>query len=446
ARVLISAKMDKDALILWQYVYENVPNWIEITVKDDCNDEVKPSSCSEGDKLNITLKCIAFENNRYIFTLEGWNVFLHNDDLVSITNKVNILGLKHGFETLGYSVEPWNHAPEKIEPNETVRTSINLQSYVKFYSSEFMPASDIAPWVLYKMPEAEDNFFKKWLQVSCNMLCRTLVNELLADEKKSICLTGKPPKKLIYGDPDILLSDYSVLQTVINWIFIEGNEIELKHTFFTSELAREWPEYLSFCEGLPKKLPMAFESAKLLYKAHIRASSRETIKSLSDLRKTLAEDTQKIISQSKDITSALWKDLALVISLFAIKYALDASKINITNNIFPYMFFALSIYIFISQVTTLFINKNYFKILDNTRLVWRDKLYGFLDDTDYENLAVTPLREAYKAYQIIATFVVILTLLISFIMIILGFSMLDEHATNAITSWLSSHLINSYCS
>ncbi|EPY5982836.1 hypothetical protein ACXFC5_005732, partial [Escherichia coli] len=60
--------------------------------------------------------------------------------------------------------------------------------------------------------------------------------------------------------------------------------------------------------------------------------------------------------------------------------------------------------------------------------------------------AVTPLREAYKAYQIIATFVVILTLLISFIMIILGFSMLDEHATNAITSWLSSHLINSYCS
>lgn len=114
ARVLISAKMDKDALILWQYVYENVPNWIEITVKDDCNDEVKPSSCSEGDKLNITLKCIAFENNRYIFTLEGWNVFLHNDDLVSITNKVNILGLKHGFETLGYSVEPWNHAPEKL--------------------------------------------------------------------------------------------------------------------------------------------------------------------------------------------------------------------------------------------------------------------------------------------------------------------------------------------
>lgn len=103
----------------------------------------------------------------------------------------------------------------------------------------------------------------------------------------------KATKKLIYGDPDILLSDYSVLQTVINWIFIEGNEIELKHTFFTSELAREWPEYVSFCEGLPKKLPMAFESAKLLYKAHIRASSRETIKSLSDLRKTLAEDTQK---------------------------------------------------------------------------------------------------------------------------------------------------------
>lgn len=446
ARVLISAKMDKDALILWQYVYENVPEWIQITVKDDCDDSVKPSSCSEGDKLEITLKCIAFDNNRYIFTLEGWNVFLHNDALVSITSKVNILGLKHSFETLGYSVVPWDHIPEKIESSESERSPINSQSYVKFYSSEFIPASDIAPWIVCKMPESEDVFFNKWLQISCSILCRTLVNELLADENKSICLTGKPPKKLIFGDSDVLIADYSVLKTVINWIFIEGNEIELKHTFLTSELAREWPENISFCEGLPKKLPLAYESAKLLYKAHIRSSSKETIKSLSDLRKTLAEDTQKIISQSKDITSSLWKDLALVISLFAVKYALDASKVTISNNLFPYIFFALSIYILISQLTTLFINNNYFKILDDTRIAWREKLYGFLDDTDYENLAVTPLREAYKAYRIIAAFVIVLTFVISFLMIVLGFSMLNEQATNAIISWINTHLINNFCS
>lgn len=444
ARVLISAKMDEDALTLWQYVYDHAPDWIEITVKDDCADEIIPSSCNSGDKLDITLKCNAYDYTRYIFTLEGWNVFLHDDALVSVTNQVNILGLKSGFETQGYEIRPWTSIPAKIEHLNETRNPINAQSYIKFYSSEFMPTSDIASWILGKKPVAEDVFFKKWLQVSCTMLSRTLVNELLADEQKSICLTGKPPKKLLFGDPD-LISDYSVLQVVINWIFIEGNEVELKHTFLTSELAREWPENISFCEGLLKKLPMAYESAKLLYKAHIRSSSKETIKSLSDLRKTLAEDTQKIISQSKDITSSLWKDLALVISLFAIKYALDASKVTISNNIFPYMFFALSLYIFISQATTLFINNNYFKILDDTRIAWRDKLYGFLDDTDYENLAVTPLRKAYRSYRIIAVLVVILTFVISFAMIVLGFSMLDEHATNAIISWINTHIDN-YCS
>ncbi len=40
ARVLISAKMDEDALTLWQYVYDHAPDWIEITVKDDCADEI----------------------------------------------------------------------------------------------------------------------------------------------------------------------------------------------------------------------------------------------------------------------------------------------------------------------------------------------------------------------------------------------------------------------
>jgi hypothetical protein len=58
----------------------------------------------------------------------------------------------------------------------------------------------------------------------------------------------------------------------------------------------------------------ALESARLLYKAHIRAGGKDTLKSLGDLRKSLTEDTQKILQQSRDLSSALWKDMALVIS------------------------------------------------------------------------------------------------------------------------------------
>lgn len=53
-------------------------------------------------------------------------------------------------------------------------------------------------------------------------------------------------KKLPFGNPDVLAPSHTVIQDVNKWIFIEGQEIELKHTFLTCELAREWPENISF--------------------------------------------------------------------------------------------------------------------------------------------------------------------------------------------------------
>lgn len=445
ARILISARMDSCTLALWQDVYINKPDWLTISFKDDCDDDTEPSSCTPGNKLTIDIKCTSFENNRYIFTIEGWNVFLHDDSIVSSTHKVNILGLESSFETFSFLVEPWISEPIVLDAPTSEEKVINTQTYIKFYSNGFMPSSNIYPWILKNHPRAENPFYKKWLDVSCNMLARCLVNELLQNGDKFVCLSGKPPKKLPFGNPDILAPLHTVIQDVNKWIFIEGQEIELKHTFLTCELAREWPENISFCDGLPKKLSLAFESAKLLYKAHIRTSSKETIKSLSDLRKTLTEDTQKIVTQSKDMASALWKDLALVISVVAIKYTLDASKIPTGDKLFPYIFFALAAYIFISQITTIYINNRFFKILNDHRLIWRKKLYSFLDDEDYKKLAIKPISDAYKAYRLISTLVFLITITTSLSMTYLGISLLGKNIPSLVLKWVDAILNRHFC-
>lgn len=445
ARILISARMDSCTLALWQDVYTNKPDWLTISFKDDCDDDTEPSSCTPGNKLTIDIKCTSFENNRYIFTIEGWNVLLHDDSIVGTTHKVNILGLESGFETLSFLVEPWVSEPVALEAPTSKDKFINTQTYIKFYSNGFMPSSNIHSWILKKYPLTENQFYNKWLDVSCNMLTRCLANELLLNGEKFVCLTGKPPKKILFGNPDVLTSLHTVIQDVNKWIFTEGQEIELKHTFLTCELAREWPENISFCDGLPRKLSLAYESAKLLYKAHIRTSSKETIKSLSDLRKTLTEDTQKIVAQSKDMTSALWKDLALVISIVAIKYTLDASKIPTGNKLFPYIFFALAAYIFISQITTIYINNSFFKILNDHRLTWREKLYGFLDDEDYNKLAVKPISDAYKAYKLISIFVIFVTIITSLSMTYLGLSLLGENIASLVLKGIDGLFNKHFC-
>ncbi|CAD5358390.1 protein of unknown function [Enterobacter cancerogenus] len=161
-------------------------------------------------------------------------------------------------------------------------------------------------------------------------------------------MSGKPPLKFPFGEELAALPAFDVIQEKEKRIFLEGNETELKHTFLSSELTREWPGGATFCEGIVYRLPPPLESAKLLYKAHIRAGGKAPLISLGDLRKSLTENTKKILQQSRDLYSALWKDMGLVISTLVLRYILEAFKAIGPQKVYALAFCALALYIAIS--------------------------------------------------------------------------------------------------
>lgn len=427
--LFISAKMDAETLSLWQEVFVNIPEWMSFEFKDDCNDIIKPAAGNPGETFKIDISSQSYKSSRFIFTIEGWKSFLYDDVLISTTQQINLLGLKTSFSTLGFIALPWENKPTPLQQELLKENPPNAKTLVRFLSNDFLPPSNLYPWILKGENEAKDAYFIKWKNISCIALAKCIANELYNSGERYILLSGKPPRKIKFGVFEDEEKSFNILQSVASWIFIEGQESELKHTFLTSELAREWPDTLNFCSAIHKKLPLAYESAKLLYKAHIRSSSKETIKSLSDLRKNLTEDTQKIVQQTRDLTSSLWKDLALTISTIVIKYALDFSKAGSDSKLFSYVFFAVSIYVFISQAVSLFINHKYSSILDSSRAIWREKLYGFLDDDDYNKLASDPIQKASKAYLTIAIITTIISFGMSVLLFYLGLSTLHPIET-----------------
>lgn len=422
--LFISAKMDSLTLDLWQEVVDNAPEWLRLEFKDDSDDVINPNKGKPNSIFKIDIKTVSFKYNTFIFTIEGWNSFLHNDSLISSARQINLLGLKTPFSTLGFFALPWENAPNILQHEISKDIPPNAKTLVRFLSNDFFPPSNVNPWILKGENNSTDSYFMKWKEISCLALAKCLANELYNNGGRCISLYGKPPRKIIFGFFEDVEESFKILQPVANWIFIEGNESELKHTFLTSELAREWPETLKFCNGINKKLPIAYESAKLLYKAHIRSGSKETIKNLSDLRKTLSDDTQKIVQQSKELASSLWKDLALAISTIVIKYAIDSSKGENDSKLFSYVFLVVSLYVFISQFISLFINRKYFVILESNRSVWREKLYGFLEDDDYSKLAYEPISEASKTYKKVSFITTIISLSLSGMLLYLGLSQL----------------------
>ncbi|HDL6674288.1 TPA: hypothetical protein PXJ49_003244 [Yersinia enterocolitica] len=426
AKLFVSGVMDNLALNKWSEVYNFQNELVNFKFIDDYNDEIPPSQAKPGEVNKTT---IIFKNNNtspYIITIEGWRQFLLSNVNTSKISSVNLAFISEGFETLGYKVSKWtkwfDHSGSNITPPILNKKNTPARSIVKYYSPEFMPPEDLSSWILNSPKPINNVAFDTWLNISCREVLKCLPNELFVAEKKMVGLSGKPPKKIEFGEYLTCREEFKNIQKAARWVYFEGEEVELKHTFLSNELAREWPEGTKFCSGIKVRLSPALESARLLYKAHIRSSSKETLKALGDLRKSLADDMQKIVQQSKELTSSLWRDVALVISTMVIKYTLDASKVPNSSKVYAVVFFAIAIYILLSHFTSLFINSNFIKIVEENRLSWRKKLYAYLDDNDYNELATTPVERAYNAYKLVKNISTTLIVSLSIILIYLGLS------------------------
>ncbi len=153
------------------------------------------------------------------------------------------------------------------------------------------PPATIEPWIIEGDLDRSDVAFLAWRDAAALAIARSLVSEVYqADGKAQVVLAGKPTRRIAFGDLTIEAAGFSMLQQAARWIFVEGPDAELRHTFLVHELARAWEGEEDFGSGLVKRLRQALESASLAYRAHVQDGSRETIKSLADMRKTLAEE------------------------------------------------------------------------------------------------------------------------------------------------------------
>ena len=418
-KLFISGTMDKDPLQLWGEVIDADAENLRITFVDEIRDDIHPAQGVPGQKHFITIISDEIPGILRLFTKEGWRTFLLQDPKLRQYHRICALFVNESFETQQWKVVPWKQMqPEESETDVPVRTVSVTKSIIRCFSTDFLPPDTIAPWILISGDKMTDEPMKLWASLACRELLKCFVNELFSAEIKKVGLSGKPPRKIPFGEEYAALPTFDIIQETAKWIFLEGNEAELKHTFLSTELAREWPDGVTFCEGIVYRLPPALESARLLYKAHIRTGGKDTLKSLGDLRKSLAEETQKILQQSRDLSSALWKDMTLVISTLVLRYSLDSAKANDQQKVFALAFCAVALYIAISYGMSFSINRHALSLLEKSRATWRTKLYGFLDEQDYQELAGLPVNAAMRSYRRVeritsAIMLILVTLLLS---------------------------------
>ena len=180
----------------------------------------------------------------------------------------------------------------------------------------------------------------------------------------------------------------------MNWVFLSGQDAEVRQLIFAVELARAGRAGLA----IPAHLRQALDFAKTTYEAHIQSASRETLKALADLRKNVVEETQKITQRAQDLTSGLWRDIAVSSAPFVVKVLSDANKAA-NSGITSSLYFAAAVFIIISFALQTRINGSYLENQKSARVRWFDTLYNHISAAERQRISDIPIEAAENSYE-----------------------------------------------
>ncbi|GBQ30282.1 hypothetical protein HLH34_18675 [Gluconacetobacter azotocaptans] len=243
--------------------------------------------------------------------------------------------------------------------------------------------------------------FKAWRAAALPQLLLCLVDEVWKqDDEIRVTLTGPRKRKLRAALEMINPNrDFKLVTEVADWVFNSGRDAETRHTLFVYELAREWPGDEPFSNSFADRAPGALEAAKAAFRMHVRDASKETLKSLQELRKTLADDVTRVVGQTRELTGNLWRDLLVVAAAVLGRFTLLATPGKDEAGLADALLYGLAIYLAFSLGMVIFANAQFMALFRKMQSKWQTKLYGFVDPEDFKLLAAEPLTEAENIYK-----------------------------------------------
>ena len=305
-----------------------------------------------------------------------------------------LLGLKQAFisrarvycgwdDALMFEVAPATKAPRLlVKESATVRT---------------VP-DDVRHWLLAEgQGLVEDNSYQQiWATHAFNVLSRCVANEI---DSTGNTLTFKGPPKLNLtfaqsfeaGESESVgLEDFQVIQEAAGWVFDNAREAEVKHILLSAEIARSGRSDGEVAEYFREHLAAALECAKIAYQMAVSEITKDTLKSLGDLRKAVTEEASKATDATRQAVAAIATALTVGLGLIAAR---------LTVQINPYLITVVMIVALGYTAMNVFSGWKFIKIQQALRAEWQSKLYRFLSTAEFKKMVEKPIGDAEGIFR-----------------------------------------------
>lgn len=326
-----------------------------------------------------------------ILTATGLTKFLITG---STSVKWWVAGLSERIETRSNVLCPWGDSFFF----ELLPETKNPRALVKEYTTERTVPSNIGLWLLRdpNITFTYSKIFSTWLNASIRAISRSLANEI-DPESGALKFNGNPKASINYpSDKDDLSiyfdkENFKELQIAAIWVYENPRETESKHTLLATEIARISNIHNEFSDCLGIQISSSLDSARIAYQMMMSDLSRDTLKSLGDLRKSITEETAKVTDAMRQLVGGVSAALAVGFGLLATR---------MTTNTSPWLIIAVTFVVLTYVLSIIFSGVQFVRIQRQLRKDWQSKLYRFLPDADYKKMVSDPTSKSESTFMI----------------------------------------------
>lgn len=329
------------------------------------------------------------EGRDHVLTLSGFKDWLGRP---STHSTLEVARLGSGFQTLSVNfVTPeqgGNFVPEIL--------SSDPRSVVKESGESRIVPSDVSPWLLGPHSDVDlaDGAAKAWAEIAAFKLATSLANEI--EGQHTLVLKGPPMTRFEATNhmvTDLEKGGFSALQACANWVFSAPKEMETRHILMTAELSRIAPGSDDLPSLYRNSGEAALEGAKIAFEMGLHKISADTLKALADLRKAVSDEAAKLGDTTRQLATAVSGAMFGGIALIVARLTMVQSNLTVSVAVL-----LIGVVLAVYVAGTIWTGNQFVKIQRDLREQWRNRLYRFLPDNEYQRMVTDPAQRAESAF------------------------------------------------
>lgn len=333
-----------------------------------------------------------------VITLSGFDRLLSR---APSSRVVWVEGLEQAVDTLTVRYAPWGD----IEEFEVKGEVADPAKVVRFLAPSNEGRGNLARFIL-KNPDqpANEPSLAPWRKRAIDCLTTALAHEVEPDGQ--LLFRGPPPTRYALSKTaHVRDSAFAALQRATAWTYENDRELENRHGLLAAEVARTSLRGGDISDLL-NSLELALEGARIAYAFGVNQQSKEALRSLADLRKAISDDTAKLSETTRSLCAAVVGAVFGNIGLLIARVSLQ-SNAKFIGGAAILLGVVLALYV----AAIIYSGHRYIGIQRQLRKDWREKVYRFLTDEDYEKLVGDPVKKSENTFYVVSLIGMLMVLL-----------------------------------